>query len=193
MSTDAVPELRLDQLKALAHPLRVRLLKELRINGPATATLLGRRLGESSGSTSYHLRQLERHGFVEEAPDTGDGRERWWRPAFGGHRVEAAHYLDDPEQRAVLKTYEANVAEVFASLANEYLAHQDEWSRDWLEAVTMSDFRLRLTPKQLTRLIAVVEREVAKFERYDSPGAEYVSVLFQAFPRRVRPFTEDET
>jgi DNA-binding transcriptional ArsR family regulator len=191
MPADAIPELRLDQLKALTHPLRVALLKELRTNGPATATLLGRRLGESSGATSYHLRQLEKHGFVEEAPDTGDGRERWWRPAFPGHRVEAAHYLDDPEHRAVLATYEATVADVYAGVASEFLAHQDEWSRDWLEAVTMSDFRLRLTPKQLLRLVAVVEREVAKFERYDSPGAEVVSVLFQAFPRHVRPFTGD--
>jgi len=190
MPADAVPELRLDQLKALTHPLRVALLKELRTNGPATATLLGKRLGESSGATSYHLRQLEKHGFVEEARDTGDGRERWWRPAFAGHRVEAARYLDDPEHRAVLATYEATVADVYASATAEFLAHRDEWSRDWLEAVTLSDFRLRLTPKQLLRLVAVVEREVARFERYDSPGAEDVSVLFQAFPRRVRPFTE---
>ena len=193
MPTDAIPELRLDQLKALTHPLRVALLKELRTNGPATATLLGTRLGESSGATSYHLRQLERHGFVEEAPDAGDGRERWWRPAFRGHRVEAARYLDDPEHRAVLATYEANVADVYAGVAGEFLAHQDEWSRDWLEAVTMSDFRLRLTPKQLVRLMTVVEREIAKFERYDSAGAEAVSVLVQAFPRRARPFTEDGT
>lgn len=191
MPADAIPELRLDQLKALTHPLRVALLKELRTNGPATATLLGKRLGESSGATSYHLRQLEKHGFVEEAQDTGDGRERWWRPAFRGHRVEAARYLDDPEHRAVLATYEANLAEVYAGVAAEFVAHQDEWSRDWLEAASMSDFRLRLTPKQLARLMAVVEREIAKFDRYDSAGAEDVSVLVQAFPRRARPFTED--
>ena len=46
---------------------------------PSTATLLGKRVGESSGSTSYHLRQLAAYGFVEEVPDHGSGRERWWR------------------------------------------------------------------------------------------------------------------
>jgi DNA-binding transcriptional ArsR family regulator len=190
--TTQVPELRLDQLKALTHPLRVRLLKELRTNGPATASLLGRRLGESSGSTSYHLRQLERHGFVEEAPGTGDGRDRWWRPAFGGHRVEAAPYLDDPEQRAVLGLYESNVAGVMAEMAAEWVSHREEWSDEWREAATMSDFRLRLTPKQLRRLNDVVEREITKFERYDPADGEQVVVVVQAFPRRVRPFVEDE-
>lgn len=66
-------------LKAVAHPLRVRLLGELRTNGPATATELAGRLGESSGATSYHLRQLARYGFVEADPDRRDRRERRWR------------------------------------------------------------------------------------------------------------------
>ena len=65
-------------VRALAHPLRLRLLDELRFGGPATATLLAHRVGESSGATSYHLRQLARHGYVEEAEPRG-GRERWWR------------------------------------------------------------------------------------------------------------------
>src|SRR5262245_33640111 len=66
-------------VRALAHPLRLELLDMLRFDGPSTATLLARRTGESSGATSYHLRQLARYGYVEEAPATGGGRERWWR------------------------------------------------------------------------------------------------------------------
>ena len=66
-------------LRALSHPLRIRLLGQLRLNGPATASQLGRVVGESSGSTSYHLRQLAAYGFVEEVEDQGTARERWWR------------------------------------------------------------------------------------------------------------------
>src|SRR5688500_779793 len=67
-------------LRVLAHPLRVRLVGQLRAHGPATATILGERLGESSGLTSYHLRVLEQHGFVADAVDhPRKGRERWWR------------------------------------------------------------------------------------------------------------------
>ena len=66
-------------LKALAHPLRVRILGSLRRTGPATATVLAGRLGESSGLTSYHLRVLAAHDFVVEDTEQGAGRERWWR------------------------------------------------------------------------------------------------------------------
>lgn len=50
----------------------------LRSDGPATATELARILEESSGSTSYHLRQLERYGFVADAAQQPSGRERRW-------------------------------------------------------------------------------------------------------------------
>src|SRR5688572_10834361 len=71
-------ELDLESLKGLAHPLRVKILDLLSTYGPATATGLAERLGESSGATSYHLRQLARHGFVREVEGRGTGRERWW-------------------------------------------------------------------------------------------------------------------
>ena len=57
------------QLRALAHPLRLQLLEALSAEGPATASRLARRLGESSGATSYHLRMLARYGFVEPDPE----------------------------------------------------------------------------------------------------------------------------
>ena len=69
----------LDTLKAVSHPLRMRLLGRLPSGGPATASQLGRALGESSGSTSYHLRQLERFGFVADDDEQSSGRERRWK------------------------------------------------------------------------------------------------------------------
>src|SRR6187402_628900 len=71
-------KLETDQLRALAHPLRIRILDELSMYGPLTASGLGERLGESSGATSYHLRQLEKHGLVREDTTRGNARERWW-------------------------------------------------------------------------------------------------------------------
>ena len=66
-------------LKALAHPLRLRMLGLLRIDGPATASGLAERLGLNSGATSYHLRQLAQHGFIKEDQQRGSRRDRWWR------------------------------------------------------------------------------------------------------------------
>src|SRR3954452_19228877 len=80
-------------LRALAHPLRSRLLGQLRLDGPATASQLGRVVGESSGSTSYHLRQLAAYGFVEGASGHGNARERGGRARprrTGGRAADVA-------------------------------------------------------------------------------------------------------
>src|SRR5881275_404805 len=80
MAAETLPVRPMDaaHLRALAHPLRLQLLQILGAEGPATASLLARRLGESSGATSYHLRALHRAGMVEEA-EQRNARERWWQ------------------------------------------------------------------------------------------------------------------
>jgi DNA-binding transcriptional ArsR family regulator len=72
------------RLKGLLHPIRVRLFTLLEDNGPATATQLARRIGESSGTTSYHLRLLAEHGFIEDDVERSNGRDRWWKPKYRG-------------------------------------------------------------------------------------------------------------
>ena len=72
-------------LRALSHPVRLRMLGLLRTEGPATATTLAQRLGLNTGATSYHLRQLAQHGFIEEDTERGNGRDRWWRAAHDSH------------------------------------------------------------------------------------------------------------
>ena len=73
-------ERRIDATSSRAWPIRyVQLCDELNLHGPATATQLAARLGEEVRASDYHLRQLAKYGFVEEDPDRGSGRERWWR------------------------------------------------------------------------------------------------------------------
>jgi DNA-binding transcriptional ArsR family regulator len=66
--------------RTLANPLRRRILSHLQQQSEANSTSLARALGESTGTTSYHLRKLAEQGFVEEVPGKPGGRERWWRP-----------------------------------------------------------------------------------------------------------------
>ena len=82
-------------LKALTHPLRPRILSALRLHGPATASRLAAHLGVNTGATSYHVRQLAEAGFVVEATEMGNARDRWWRAAH------ARTYFDthDADQR----------------------------------------------------------------------------------------------
>ncbi|GAB3408666.1 ArsR/SmtB family transcription factor [Flindersiella endophytica] len=65
-------------LRALAHPVRVQLLEELLQYGPATATELAERIGDTQANCSWHLRQLHKYGLVESA-EGGKGRQRPWR------------------------------------------------------------------------------------------------------------------
>lgn len=65
-------------LRALTHPVRVAMLEELIHGGAMTATELGERIGETPTTCSFHLRQLAKYAFVEEAGG-GRGRSRPWR------------------------------------------------------------------------------------------------------------------
>src|SRR5205085_4403396 len=81
-------------LRGLVNPIRLRLLDLLQADGPATATGLAKRIGQSSGVTSYHLRVLAEHGFVVEDSERGTGRDRWWRPV---HRSTSFTFRTDDE------------------------------------------------------------------------------------------------
>ncbi|GAA3148079.1 helix-turn-helix domain-containing protein [Nonomuraea salmonea] len=66
-------------LKSFAHPLRLRIYELLDEHGPSTATRLAALLGQNTGATSYHLRELARHGMIEVVAGMGRGKEKYWR------------------------------------------------------------------------------------------------------------------
>ena len=67
-------------LRAIAHPVRNRILTELGATGPMRAADLARELGVPANQASFHLRQLAKYGLIEEDPDAGrDRRDRVWR------------------------------------------------------------------------------------------------------------------
>lgn len=153
----------LTTLKGLAHPLRVQILDELSAYGPATASTLGERLGESSGATSYHLRQLEKHGFVREDATRGVGRERWWE------RVPQSIDLDldrdtDPAQRAAKELVIAEWQRSREQRLRSFLAHGvDDLGAEWIEASTVSTSNLPLTVEQATDLVAELTAVLGKY------------------------------
>jgi DNA-binding transcriptional ArsR family regulator len=115
-------------MRALSHPLRLELFERLRTEGPATASLLAQRVGESSGATSYHLRQLARYGFVEEDMRDAKGRERWWRHRERPAEREGASFFSSrvcrlsPERLAELNR---SIQALTDSLADDDLAAPD--------------------------------------------------------------------
>src|ERR1700677_5032717 len=77
-------------LRALAHPVRIALFEELALGGAMTATAIGERIGETATTCSFHLRQLAKYGFVEEA-GRGKGRARPWRRTSLGGEIPVSH------------------------------------------------------------------------------------------------------
>lgn len=176
-------------LRGLAHPLRVRIVELLWLDGPATATGLAARLGESSGTLSWHLRQLAEHGFIEDDPTRGNKRERWWRYAGGASQLDAGRFVEDPELRGPLSVYLREVLDQTHQRVTGFLGQ--DWGREWYDAATAAVSRLRLRPEELRalndELLAVVDRYRAEHppdvaERRS--GEELVVVQIQSFPHR---------
>ena len=153
-------------LRGLAHPVRVRLLGMLRIDGPSTATKLGERLGLSSAATSYHLRQLATYGFIVDAEDLSAGRERWWRAA---HRVTTFDLTpsSDPDSAAEGEAYLRSIVEISAANIQRYLDERPTLSPQWQSAGTMSDLTLRLTAEQAAELSRAMWALVEELPRAD--------------------------
>jgi DNA-binding transcriptional ArsR family regulator len=171
-------------LKALAHPIRVELLALLRTDGPSTATALADRIGESSGSTSYHLRQLHAADLVAEETGRGNGRERWWRAAQDSTRLEVTELDDDPATQHAAELYLSEVGRAYAERLRQWLDSARRWPKRWRSAATMSDFLLSLSPAELTRLGNELEQLVESYRRERRKGDESVVVQVQAFPFR---------
>jgi DNA-binding transcriptional ArsR family regulator len=191
-SDPGVRDLDLATLKALSHPLRVRLWDLLVVGGPATSTTLAKQTGESTGATSYHLRRLAAHGLVEEIPDRGTGRERWWRPASGALRVRGAgEEYESPSGGEVVRAFGSQWATLRQGSLGRF--HERVIARtepdDWVDASTDSTSFAYLT---IGELQAMTDELAAVLDRYagagksgeDRPGPEYrrIEVQARAFP-----------
>lgn len=139
-----------DSIRALAHPLRNRILGRLRTDGPATATQLAARLGTNSGTTSYHLRKLAEIGMVAEASDAGDGRDRWWHAVHEFTSWTDAEFRDDPNDRAAADWLIGYQLRSATERTQAWLDTQHEWPAEWPS--DLSDYRLYLTADQAKAL-----------------------------------------
>ena len=170
-----------EQLRALAHPLRYRILEVLR-EGPANSTGLGKRLGESSGATSYHLRQLARFGLIEQDEAKSNGRERWWRRREPMLLADTAD--DDPDHIAELTAFRATILErddeaVRALAANEHIL------RERPDTLWMGSWRVDAAPAEIRALAQrVLEAVDALREPSDEPAADAVptQITFRTIP-----------
>lgn len=168
-------------LRALAHPVRLRLLGTLRVDGPSTATRLAERLGLNSGATSYHLRQLAHHGFVVEDAERGNSRDRWWRAAHqsthtrDGSNVESRDAVDAMMQAAVV---------VQTEFLQRAVEDRQLLPPSWRKITSHSDWVLDLTPERADELKQRLNQVIDEYVT-DQPGDGTSQVMLQLhlFPR----------
>jgi len=195
MTTEEIPvneprphrDLDMESLKALSHPLRVQLFDALSVYGPATASGLAERLGESSGATSYHLRQLEKHGFVRELEGHGTTRERWWERVPGGINIGSPASDGTPAGRSAAQLIYREFRRSQDRLLNEFVDRgHDELPQEWAEASDLSTVNSNLTAEQLKVFVDVVSKAIDEYvipyKGQKDPGARPVHIEFNAFP-----------
>ncbi|MFC9681852.1 ArsR/SmtB family transcription factor [Streptomyces sp. NPDC056948] len=172
-------------LKALTHPLRIRLLGLLRQDGPATASELAARTGESSASASYHLRVLAKYAFIAEA-EHRDGRERRWRALHtmtswsneAMESSEAGRAFVSLARRRQLEHLELSLARHEADMAGGRLG------QEWVESSGISDLMPRLTAGSLAELWETIAGKLEELTARDAddPRAEPVVFLTAGLP-----------
>jgi DNA-binding transcriptional ArsR family regulator len=171
-------------LRILAHPLRARLLSELRLRGPANATALAERLRTNTGATSYHLRKLAEVNLVVETGD-GHGKQRFWAAAQDSHgwRDTRSH---DPDALAASSWLRQHYFQQFVDRAVRWEQVRQNWPAPWQEAAAASDFIVDLNAEQLGELMNELNAVLLRYREVE-PGEGGRQVLVNLFAMPSEP------
>jgi DNA-binding transcriptional ArsR family regulator len=178
-------------LRALTHPVRIALIEALLLDGAMTATEVGERISESPTTCSFHLRQLAKYGFVEEAGG-GKGRSRPWRLTSIGMQFGTVH--DDPEAEMAAGALVRMLRERQFARYQTWLETNQNFPREWRDAAGSSESIIYLTAGELEELNQeLLALLLPRFrERLTDPGrrppaAVPVEILMLAYPISLPP------
>ena len=139
-----------EQLKALGHPLRLRVLEMLGDEGgePLTNRELAQKLGVDPGHLHFHVKMLLRAGLIEPA-EGGKGREKPYRAVASTVRV-------GPELLGSRLT-----GDLQAAMLNEVQAGFAKRDEGQFRSAQVTG---RLTPEQAIELIAELVEKAKDLE-----------------------------
>ncbi|MCW2856453.1 MAG: ArsR family transcriptional regulator [Marmoricola sp.] len=137
-------------LRAIAHPVRTRILGEITAAGHLRAADVAERLGIPANQASFHLRQLAKYGFVEQAPELArDGRDRVWKPVSErGVNVELEEMEKAPGGTQAVTVFRRQAAAAAKGAIDRAYASSKERSTH----VMISDDWIRLTKAEAKQL-----------------------------------------
>ena len=177
-------------LRALAHPLRLKIIGELRTRGPMTVGHLATALAAAPGSISYHLATLATHGFVSPAPGLArDARERWWRATADTTHYDPAEMQADDDQREASWAFRRTIVQSYEAELLDQLDREAGDAPEWIEAATLGDTVSWLTASEAAELRREVEALAAHWsrrghDRRDDADVRPVRFIYASFGRR---------
>ncbi|MBF8189151.1 helix-turn-helix domain-containing protein, partial [Nonomuraea sp. K274] len=155
-------------MRAFAHPVRLALHESLLRAGTLTAADAAREVGVSQALASYHLRQLAKYGFVEQA-EAKDERERPWKV------TESTQEWDEgtrPDQVAARGLLEQVIVERALARLVEWRQRRADEPAAWKGAGGVSNTYLYATPEEFAQLTESVEALLKPLRaRVDDPSA----------------------
>ncbi len=172
-------------LRALAHPLRVRIYDILSQYGPQTSSSLAGLLGESTGSTSYHLRALAKQDLIQEVVGRGTARERWWERPVGGISFANPEALKTPSGRSATQLI---MSEFFRGRQEQLMAYIDSGLTDaaWERGSMISTATAWLTPEQSgelsKKIMALIDDAVETYRNQTGENVRPVTIRADVFP-----------
>jgi DNA-binding transcriptional ArsR family regulator len=171
-------------IRALAHPARLAVIEELYAGRELTATECADIAGLSPSAMSYHLRSLEKAGIVERADASGDGRERPWRAAGRFLQVDSG---SGPGGLAASEVLTKSILGRTLDSFDNWMAHRDEESKEWLDAAGGNYAQLYLTTEEANELTELLRTAMERYRDRRTPeerppGARRVRVAMLTFP-----------
>lgn len=166
--------------KALASPVRRDILSYLGKHGEANSTSVAKALGESTGTTSYHLRKLADLELIEELEDRGDGRERWWKSRSKDIYTPPGLDLAPDEREAMLKLGALKMSHDLGLVTRAYVGYDS--AKGWNQIHRAG---LHLTKEQVVSFVEEYQNLVWKYatEPGQHPeGSRSVAVRFIVVP-----------
>jgi DNA-binding transcriptional ArsR family regulator len=171
-------------MRAMAHPTRIDLMELVAREGELTATEAGQRLGLTPANCSFHLRQLAKHGFVEEG-EPRPGRARPWR--IGSVRHSWDETGADSETDAAAQALTSVILDRDIGRLHAWISGRRTVDPAWRKAAFLTESLMYLTREELEALgQAITDQVLAYSDRIDPArrpdGAVPVQFLTAGFP-----------
>lgn len=147
------------RIRALAHPVRLRIFDILNERTEVTATECAELIGESAASCSFHLRMLEKYGFVERAQ--ARGREKPWRAVARSWEMRPEPGSDG-ETRAVQELALLGLDSEWERV-RRYFATAEQETDEWIQASTFTRSTFWATAQELAELSGELQRITDRF------------------------------